>query len=329
MTLVCASITGTITACATSMPLTEQTNKKSRHLDSLTALEIVTLMNQEDHAIAQAITPCLPEIAQAIEHITHALKHGGRLMYIGAGSSGRLGVLDASECPPTFSAPRGQVVGIIAGGEKALRDAVESVEDDGNLGIHDLNALHLSSNDVVCGISASGSAPYVCHALRYAHEIGCFTIMLSCNPHHNLNALVDCYIVPEVGPEILTGSTRLKAGTATKMVLNMLSTASYVVLGKVYQNYMVDLVPLNQKLIKRATTILEQILTIDTPTAEKLLAMSNNNVKTAIIMQSLNLTYDDACTLLNEHAYSPLQEIIDRCHKKDYEQLATVGEQSC
>lgn len=296
---------------ATPLPLTEQNNKQSHHLDSLTAFEIAALMNNEDQFIAQTITPCLPAIAEAIEHITNALRYGGRLIYIGAGSSGRLGVLDASECVPTFSAPCGQVVGIIAGGEKALRDAVEAVEDDGSRGIADLAALQPGEHDVVCGISASGSARYVCHALQYARKKGCFTIMVTCNPQPDLATTVDCCIAPAVGPEVLTGSTRLKAGTATKMVLNMLSTASYVQLGKVYHNYMVDLIPLNQKLVARATRILEEVLSIDTATAGKLLELSHRSVKAAIIMHRCNLAYESARALLDENEWVPVHKLLE------------------
>ncbi len=291
---------------------TEQRNSSSHNLDSLSALEIATLMNKEDHTIAQAITPCLPAIAQAIEHIAQSLKNGGRLMYLGAGSSGRIGVLDASECGPTFSAPDGQVVGIIAGGEKALRQAIESVEDDGAQGIQDLAALQLNSNDVVCGISASGAAQYVCSALCYAQEKGCYTIMLTCNPHHQLKSVVDCFIAPHVGPEIITGSTRLKAGTATKMVLNMLSTGTYIVLGKVYKNYMIDVTPINKKLRVRAAKILEQVLAINPTEAAHLLVASNNNVKEAIIMHSLHLSHDEAQELLRAHPYVPLRTLLEK-----------------
>lgn len=297
-----------------ALSVTEQINKASLYLDKLSALEIVQLMNTEDHYIAPAIRPWIDNIAQGVEAIVKSLESGGRLVYVGAGSSGRLGVLDASECVPTFSAPKKQIVGIIAGGDAALRTSIESVEDMAEQGIQDLKNILVQPNDVVCGISASGSAEYVASALRYARDIGCFTIALTCNAKNKIKDVVNCFIAPEVGPEILAGSTRLKSGTATKMVLNMLTTAAYVRLGKVYKNLMIDLLPVNKKLILRSKRILKTLFNIDDTYAQALLKQSHGNIKIAIIMHLFALDYPTAHTLLQQNN-GHLRNTIDS-HKR-------------
>jgi N-acetylmuramic acid 6-phosphate etherase len=255
---------------------TEQRNEKSKNIHLMSPLEITKLMNEEDQQVPMAIGKCLPEIARCMAKIAEILKHNGRLFYLGAGTSGRLGVVDASECPPTFNSPQGQIVGIIAGGDGAMRVAVEGAEDNPALGIQDLKDKQLTSNDVVCGISTSGFAPYVFGALKYAKELGCFTIMLTCNPNcvdtiRNQIA-IDEFIVPVVGPEVVTGSTRLKAGTATKMVLNMLTTGAFVLNGYVYENLMINVKASNSKLRDRQRRILMMLFPeLDKEAAGKLL----------------------------------------------------------
>jgi N-acetylmuramic acid 6-phosphate etherase len=272
-----------------NLSVTEHMNNLSENLDLLSSFEIVSLMNQEDRKLADAVQQYLSEIASVVEAAVNSLKSGGRLIYLGAGSSGRIGVLDASECPPTFSAQEGQVVGLIAGGDFALRHAIENIEDHAEFGVRDLKNIELTSRDVVCGISCSGCAAYVSGALAYAREVGCFTAFITCNPKNKGKILVDAFIAPEVGPEVLTGSTRLKAGTATKMILNMITTASFVRLGKVFGNLMVDLKPLNKKLVARSKRILCTIFDIDEGQAEQLIEQSGKSLKIAILMQMSNI----------------------------------------
>jgi len=255
---------------------TEKRNEKSKNLHLMSPLEIVTLMNEEDQQVSIAVGKCLAEIAKCTVKIAETLKNGGRLFYLGAGTSGRLGVVDASECPPTFNAPQGQIVGIIAGGDGAMRAAVEGAEDNPVLGVQDLKDKGLTSKDVVCGISTSGFAPYVFGALKYAKELGCFTIMFTCNPNCvdtiRQQIAIDEFIVPVVGPEVVTGSTRLKAGTATKMVLNMLTTGAFVLNGYVYENFMINVKASNNKLRDRQRRILIALFPeLDKEAAGKLL----------------------------------------------------------
>ncbi len=233
----------------------EQRNSASLNLDQLSALEIVQLMNQEDQKVALAVNDQLAQIAQAVEVIVSAFQQGGRLIYQGAGTSGRLGVLDASECPPTFGVPFGQVIGLIAGGDRAIRKAVENAEDNREAGKVDLMQIQLSDKDVVVGLAVSGRTPYVLGGLAYAKSLGAKTIAISCNAHSEMAEIADIAITPIVGAEVLTGSSRLKAGTAQKMVLNMLSTASMVLMGKCYQNLMVDVQATNEKLRHRAVIL--------------------------------------------------------------------------
>jgi len=263
---------------------TESRNPASAHLDEMSIADIVTLMNQEDAKVSQSIQPQLSAIAQAVALIVPALKAGGRLIYMGAGTSGRLGVLDAAECVPTFGTDPAMVRGIIAGGQKAMTVAVEGAEDSLTLGAADLKALQLTAHDAVVGIAASGRTPYVIGALNYANEVGAATISLACNDHAAISDIAQVAIEVTPGPEVLSGSTRLKAGTAEKMVLNMLSTISMVKIGKVYHNLMVDVKPTNEKLVIRAKHIIELATGVDATTAGTLFESAGHDVKTAIVM---------------------------------------------
>lgn len=293
------------------LPVTEQNNPHSRDIDAQSALGIVQIINAQDCSVAQAITPWLNVIAQAVDAITASLQCNGRLVYVGAGTSGRLGVLDASECIPTFSAPEGQIVGIIAGGDGALRRPVENAEDNRDAGVDDLKNINISSNDIVCGISASGGAPYVHGALTYARSIGCSTIFVTCNPACSFKNNVDFFIAPETGPEVIAGSTRLKAGTATKMVLNMLTTGTFIRYGKVYKNMMVDMMLTNQKLVGRANRMLQEILGVDHVTAQELLNKSKNNIKRAILIHLLGIDCDIADQMLHER-HGAVREVLNK-----------------
>ena len=264
--------------------LSEQRNPNTLHIDTLSSLEVVTLLNHEDKQVAFAVEKNLPQIAQAVERIVAAFQAGGRLVYMGAGTSGRLGVLDASECPPTFGVPSSMVVGLIAGGETALRNAVEGAEDNREAGEQDLRHIHFSNKDVLVGIAASGRTPYVIGGLTYAKKLGAITVSLVSNPNAVMSDIADIAITTAVGPEALTGSSRLKSGTAQKMVLNMLTTAAMIRLGKCYQNLMVDVQATNQKLKARAIRIVMQATDCDQATAEQTLHTTNGNAKLAIMM---------------------------------------------
>ncbi|TMQ34057.1 MAG: N-acetylmuramic acid 6-phosphate etherase, partial [Planctomycetota bacterium] len=277
---------------------TEARNPASANLDELTALELVQLMNHEDSKVITAVASQAGEIARAIERIADGLRSGGRLIYVGAGTSGRLGVLDATECPPTFSSPPGQVVGLIAGGPAALTQAVEGAEDRPELAERDLQALQLATRDVLVGIATSGRTPYVLDALSYARKLGVFTIGLSCNPDSDLAPLADVNITPVVGAEVLSGSTRLKAGTATKMVLNMLSTGAMVLLGKTYGNLMVDLRATNSKLRARANRIVRMFTNLPEDEADVLLQSCAGELKTALVVHDGKVTAEEARTRL-------------------------------
>lgn len=281
--------------------ITEKSNLQSIDIDKKSIPEVLKIINQEDKQIAYAVEKELPQIGEAVEKIIQSFKNGGRLIYIGAGTSGRLGILDAAECPPTFSTPKDQVIGLIAGGKEALIEALEGAEDDIIAGKRDLNYENISRVDTVVGITASGNTPYVLGAIDFANEIGATTIGLCCNPHSKLNEIVDISITPIVGPEVITGSTRLKAGTAQKMVLNMLSTASMIGIGKVYGNLMVDLNPTNNKLIERAKRIIMEVTNIEEDMASKYLKLSNNNPKIAIVMIKTGSNYEEAKKLLEEN----------------------------
>lgn len=269
---------------------TEARNVASATLDQLDSLAIVSLINQADHQVAPALVTALPAVAQAVDAIVTSFNNGGRLIYLGAGTSGRLGILDAAECPPTFSVPANQVIGLIAGGASAIQQAVEGAEDSPELAVEELAAINFGPNDVLVGIAASGRTPYVLGGLAYGRKLGATTVAISCNSAGPILQAADIAISAEVGPEVLTGSTRMKAGTAQKMLLNMLSTAAMVRSGKVYQNLMVDLHASNEKLQARAVRIVMQATECDSVTAQAALQQADMNAKLAIL---LILTGDD------------------------------------
>ena len=281
--------------------ITEQRNPNSMNVDSLSALEIMQLMNEEDKQVPLAIEKCLPQIAQAVERIVSAFQQGGRLVYIGAGTSGRLGVLDASECPPTFGVSPEMVKGIIAGGERALRHPIEGAEDSKAQAVVDLQTIQFSSKDVLVGIAASGRTPYVIGALEYAKSLGSVTVSIASNPNSAMANIVDIAIDTVVGPEVLTGSSRLKSGTAQKLVLNMLTTASMILMGKCYQNLMVDVQASNEKLKARAIRIVMQATDCDKALAEETLKQADQNAKLAIMMILSGLDRSQAEALLEKH----------------------------
>jgi N-acetylmuramic acid 6-phosphate etherase len=268
---------------------TEQNNPESVSIDQMDPIQIAMLMNREDLKVVAAVERVLPDIARAIEMVTERVQAGGRLIYIGAGTSGRLGVLDASECPPTFNTPPALVVGLIAGGHRALTNAIEGAEDNRQAGEEDLRGIDVDAKDVVCGIATSGRTPYVLGGLAYARSLGAATLGVTCNAVSELSEVSDVLIAPVVGPEILSGSTRLKAGTATKMVLNMISTGTMIRIGKTYGNWMVDLRATNVKLKDRSIRIVSGITGLDRERAESLLARCDGEVKTAIVSQALGV----------------------------------------
>lgn len=277
---------------------TESRNPASEHLDSMTAAELVKLMNDEDAKVAAAVATQSEPITRAIEAIAERLRRGGRLVYIGAGTSGRMGVLDASECPPTFNSDPVQVVGLIAGGDTALRTAIEGAEDHPEYAEADLKEHRLCRDDVLVGIAASGRTPYVVGGLRYAQEIGAVAVGFTCNERNLMAAVADILICPIVGPEILSGSTRMKAGTATKLVLNMLTTGAMVLLGKTYGNLMVDLQATNSKLVDRSARIVCEMTDISRESAESLLVDCDGELKVAIVSQLKQASPAEARRLL-------------------------------
>lgn len=274
--------------------ITEKRNQSTMDLDTMTPLEVVTAMNREDAKVPQAIESLLPQIAQAVEWAIHSLEQGGRVFYMGAGTSGRLGVLDAAECPPTFGVSPDLIVGLIAGGESAFIKAVEGAEDSRELGRSDLEQRSLTSQDLVIGIAASGRTPYVLGGLDYAREVGCHTVAVSCNGDSAVGKSADLAIEAVVGPEVLTGSTRLKSGTAQKLILNMISTATMVGVGKVYQNLMVDVMQTNEKLHVRAENIVMEATGVDRETAREKISSAAGSVKTAITMILANCDVEEA-----------------------------------
>ncbi|MBI3461734.1 MAG: N-acetylmuramic acid 6-phosphate etherase, partial [Planctomycetes bacterium] len=278
---------------------TESRNPASERLDALSALEIVRLMNAEDSSVAPAVGQRAEAIAAAIDEIADRLRGGGRLVYIGAGTSGRLGVLDATECPPTFSSPPDQVIGLIAGGPAALTRAIEGAEDRGESAVEDLQTVGLGSRDVVVGIATSGRTPYVVAGLEFARHAGAFTIALSCNDNSSIAGLADVAITPVVGAEVLSGSTRLKAGTATKLVLNMLTTGAMVRIGKTYGNLMVDLKATNNKLRDRTRRIVKDLTGLDERDAQELLNRCGGELKTAVVAHERNTSPEEARRLLD------------------------------
>ncbi len=279
---------------------TEARNPASEEIDQLSTLEMLRVINQADHGVADAVALVLPSIATAVDAIVARLQLGGRLFYIGAGTSGRLGVLDASECPPTYNVPPTLVQGIMAGGDAALRLALEDVEDDAEAGAADLAAYRLAPIDAVVGIATSGRTPYVLGALQYAASLGALTVALTCAPDSPITQQAEIAITPVVGPEVVTGSTRMKAGTATKMILNMLSTAAMVRLGYVYSNLMVNVQPTNEKLLARAQSIIASIAGVDSDHAARLLNEAGS-IKTAIVMHRLSVSRPEAEALLARH----------------------------
>lgn len=277
---------------------TEQRNPRSMNIDCLSAIDIVQLINQEDQLVAKAVEKCVPHIAAAVEKIEHAFLNGGRLVYIGAGTSGRLGVLDASECPPTYGVSPEMVVGIIAGGERALRHPIEGAEDNRAQGKADLQAVDFGEKDVLVGIAASGRTPYVIGALEYAKSLGATTVSIASNANSAMAQIADIAIETIVGPEVLTGSSRMKSGTAQKLVLNMLTTASMIRIGKCYQNLMVDVQASNEKLKARAIKIVMEATECSKAVAESTLQKADHHAKLAIMMILANLDKPEAEKLL-------------------------------
>lgn len=279
---------------------TEQSNDNTKNLDEMSTLQIVQAMNREDAVVPMAIEQALPQIAQLIDATASKLAKGGRLFYLGAGTSGRLGVLDAAECPPTFYTDSSLVQGLIAGGQEAMFRAIEGAEDDAEQGRQALEQVQLTALDVVVGIAASGRTPYVIGGLQYATEIGATTAALSCNQHAVISQYAEYKIEVPVGPEVLTGSTRLKAGTAQKLVLNMISTGTMIKLGKVYGNLMVDVQATNAKLVERAKSIVMQITDVSYEVATELLEQTDYRIKPAVLMHLANVDLSKAEQLLQQ-----------------------------
>ncbi|WP_241574899.1 N-acetylmuramic acid 6-phosphate etherase [Rosenbergiella nectarea] len=281
--------------------VTEGRNIASENIDQLSTAEILKVINDEDKKVALAVEAILPEITQAVEAIAAAFAQGGRLIYSGAGTSGRLGILDASECPPTFGTSPEQVIGLIAGGHKAIFQAVENAEDNAEQGARDLQAIDFSAQDILVGIAASGRTPYVMGALTWAKQRGAVTIAISCNAQSPMAECADIALSAVVGPEVVTGSSRLKAGTAQKMILNMLTTGAMIRSGKVFGNLMVDVEATNQKLIQRQKNIVIDATGCSMEEAELALTACNGQCKTAILMLLAELTAEQAQALLIEH----------------------------
>ncbi|MGC1025794.1 N-acetylmuramic acid 6-phosphate etherase [Pantoea agglomerans] len=284
-----------------SQMITEGRNPASQNIDELSTEAMLHVINDEDKKVALAVEAIVPQIAAAVDAICAAFQAGGRLIYCGAGTSGRLGILDASECPPTFGTPREQVIGLIAGGHTAILQAVENAEDNREQGAQDLKDIHFSRHDVLVGIAASGRTPYVLGALAYANELGATTVSLTCNPGSTMSQVAAIALTPVVGPEVVTGSSRMKAGTAQKLVLNMLTTGSMIRSGKVYGNLMVDVEATNQKLVQRQVNIVMQATDCDDATASAALTACGGHCKTAILMVLADLAADEAKALLSQH----------------------------
>ncbi|MDR0447668.1 MAG: N-acetylmuramic acid 6-phosphate etherase [Treponema sp.] len=279
--------------------ITELGNENSTEISSKSTLEILKIINNEDIRVGPAVGRILPEIAALVDDIVLAFKSGGRLIYIGAGTSGRLGVLDASECPPTYGTDPSLVRGLIAGGEQALTRSIEAVEDDSQAGVAELKALDFASADVLVGITASGQAPYVLGALEYAIRLGAVTGAISCNRNSKTFELARHKLFADVGPEVVTGSTRMKSGTAQKLILNMLSTTAMIRWGKVYRNYMVDMIPVNQKLVLRSLRIIRELTGCSEEQAEEALEASGKKTRTAIVMRLLKVDSGTAEEILS------------------------------
>lgn len=289
---------------------TEQRNPNTTHIDTLSTLEMVRLINQEDQKVALAVAQVAPEIARAIDVITHQLSQGGRLFYAGCGTSGRLGILDAVECPPTYSTDPELVQAIIAGGYPAIFRAVEGAEDDFDLGRRDLQERGFAPQDVLVGLAASGRTPYVLGAMGYARELGAAVIAVTCCPGSEVDQMADIGIAPTPGPEVITGSTRMKSGTAQKMVLNMLSTGTMIKLGKVYGNLMVDVKPSNEKLIRRCVTIVREAVGCEEDQAVSALEACGYRPKVAIVMLLKKIDAEQARELL-EQAQGRIARVVE------------------
>ena len=281
--------------------MTEQVNDRSKDIETQSISEILRYMNDENKIITQAIEQCIPEIEKVTAGVVQAFEKGGRLIYLGAGTSGRLGVLDASECPPTFGVSPEMVVGIIAGGDYALRNAIEGAEDDETLAERQLRDLELVKEDVVIGISASGRTPYVAAGLAYANKVGCFTGAISNSPNALISNIASVGIEAITGPEVVTGSTRMKAGTAQKIILNMITTTAMIQVGKIFKGYMVDVQPTNLKLKQRATNILAKITDLSPEDARRVLEENDFDLKVAIISQIHHISAKEAEQLLQEN----------------------------
>lgn len=279
---------------------TEQRNPNTMNIDCLSTLDMVKRINQEDHRVAEAVALVTDKIAQAIDVIADRLSRGGRLIYCGAGTSGRLGILDAVECPPTYSTDPEMVQALMAGGYRAIFQAVEGAEDSKELGVQDMKNIHFSAGDVLVGIAASGRTPYVLGCMEYAKELGAPTVSVTCCPGSVLDSFADIGIAPCPGPEVITGSTRMKSGTAQKMVLNMLSTGTMIKLGKVYGNLMVDVKPSNEKLIRRCVTIVCSATECDDATAVAALEACGYRPKTAIVMILCGVSAEEAGAMLEK-----------------------------
>jgi len=293
--------------------MTEQRNQRTEAIDQLSTVEMLQLLNDEDKTVAYAVEKELPNIALAVDKVVEALQQGGRLVYIGAGTSGRLGVLDASECPPTFGVDDSVVIGLIAGGDLALRNAIEGAEDDEEEAIRQLRNIDLSVSDVLIGIAASGRTPYVVGGLKYAKELGATTVSISCSPNSAIGDIAKVAITPVVGPEAISGSTRLKAGTAQKMVLNMITTGAMIKIGKVYGNLMVDVNASNVKLIERAKRIVTQATGVSIEQAKEVLEQADYNPKQAIVMIKKTCTLEDAKIQL-EKAHGVIRKVLSMKH---------------
>jgi len=291
--------------------VSEEQNPDSMDLDILSSIQLVTRINQQDKLVPLAVEKELPQIAKAVDMISTAFNSGGRLFYVGAGTSGRLGILDASECPPTFGVSESMVTGLIAGGPEAVFKSLESAEDSSQRGRQDLAAHAINNTDVVVGIAASGRTPYVVGALEYAVSVGAGTVSVACNPDSVISQRADIAITPVVGPEILTGSTRMKSGTAQKLILNMLTTASMIRTGKSYKNLMVDVKASNEKLVARAVRIVMQATECGEKAAFSVLQQSRYEVKAAILMQLTGVSYADAKQHLDD-ASGFLRKAIDK-----------------
>lgn len=281
--------------------VTESRNHHSEHIDTLSTLEMLKVINNEDKKVPFAVETTLPHIARLVDKVVTAFSQGGRLIYCGAGTSGRLGILDASECPPTYGIPHDMVIGLIAGGHKAILQAVENAEDNVQLGAEDLRQLNFNAKDVLVGIAASGRTPYVIGALEYARSLGAVTGAISCNPDSPIAQRADIAITPIVGPEVVTGSSRMKAGTAQKLVLNMITTGAMIKMGKVFGNLMVDVEATNAKLIERQIRIVMQATECERATAEQALAQCQRHCKTAILMILAGVDAQQATQLLAQN----------------------------